>query len=107
YSKSALENVRKHSSLIDSALTFIHDYIQELADTLGIAVDIEEIEQYIYGTTYLEEHDPNAYYILYNHNGSFLKKFQNQIPHIYNSLYKGIVQFREKMHLSTEKNFVQ
>lgn len=107
YSKSALENVRKHSSLIDSALTFIHDYIQELADTLGIAVDIEEIEQYIYGTTYLEEHDPNAYYILYNHNGSFLKKFQNQVPHIYNSLYKGIVQFREKMHLSTEKNFVQ
>src|SRR5699024_3352480 len=52
----------------------------------------------LYGTTYLEDDDPNAFYILYNRNKLFAQHVKHQYPMVYETLYTGIVEYRKRLN---------
>lgn len=94
-----LNKLRKKNPTVNLSVSYLETYLRNFSEQMEI--DIPEFDWLIaslYGTTYLEDDDPNAFYILYNRNKLFAQHVKHQYPMVYETLYTGIVEYRKRLN---------
>lgn len=102
----AMEKLRKKNKTVDAAVTYLDDALNDFATTIDIEIESTDLMVALYGTVYLEEHDPNGMYILYNRNKMFAQMIHHQFPYVYHALYQFIVRFRQLLHREHDEDKV-
>lgn len=90
----SLNKLRRKNELVNEAVAYAEDALSDLAETLNIEIDSSDLMVALYGTVYLEEHDPNGMYILYHRNKMFNRKIHHEFPQIYQALHTITRNFR-------------
>ena len=98
YGIDALKKLQKKNSIVNHAVSYLETYLRNFSNEMAIDIDLDSVIASIYGTTYLEDDDPNAYYILNNRNKLFTQRIKHQYPNIYQLLYNGIIGFRKRLN---------
>lgn len=103
FSVDALDKLRKKNKKINTALSYLEEKLTQLSKYLDIEIEIPQLLVSLYGTVFLEEHDPNGMYILYNRNKMFAQTVKQQFPFTYQNLYSAVVKFRELLKLEEDE----
>lgn len=102
YDNHSLHTLRQNDSLIDNALRYLEDELIQISHSIGIDINLDVVIASIYRTTYIEDDDPNAHYILYNRNEIFAQRFNKEYPHIYQSFYNALFDYRRQLNLDLD-----
>lgn len=104
YSADAFNKLRKKNTAVNDASTYLGSYLLNFSKEIDIDIKIERLLVMVYGTTYLENDDPNAHYILYNRNKLFALRMKYQFPLIYLKLREGVIEYRKRLNLSLDED---
>lgn len=105
YNNKQLDKLRSKNSEVNDALAFLEDFLIRLSEKIDIPINMEEVLFSVFGTSSIEEHDPNSKYILYNRNKFFVHYLDKHFPIVSQHLQEGIVGFRKRLKkdLDTDK----
>lgn len=104
YNRDQLNELRKKDELIDEALTFLTLNIEMLAQQRGILVNTEHLILIFYGMLVIEDDDPKAHYIIYNHHQYLAHTIEQLFPEFYSHLYEAITSVRSILGLPLDKD---
>lgn len=98
YGIDSLEKLCKKNPQVNKAVSFLKDDLQVFSEKIGIDINLDTVVATVYGTTYLEDDDPNTHYILYNRNKIFNQRIKHDYPFVYDALYASIIEYRKRLN---------
>lgn len=106
YSAEAVAKVRKKDSRAEDAMAYTEAFLLSYSEYIDIDIDVNHVMVMLYGTTFLEDDDPNAHYVLYNRNKLFVHRLKQEYPHIHHAFHSVIVEYRKRIGLNLDEDKV-